>query len=39
MTLANGDLLCLLGALMIFFFGLVVDQISVMRRERYMYEE
>jgi glycosyltransferase involved in cell wall biosynthesis len=39
LTLANGALLCLLGALMIFFFGLVVDQISVMRRERYMYEE
>jgi glycosyltransferase involved in cell wall biosynthesis len=39
LTLANGALLCLLAALMIFFFGLVVDQISVMRRERYMYEE
>lgn len=39
LTLANGALLCLLGALMIFFFGLVVDQISFMRRERYMYEE
>jgi len=39
LTLANGALLCLLSALMIFFFGLVVDQISVMRRERYMYEE
>jgi glycosyltransferase involved in cell wall biosynthesis len=39
LTLANGALLCLLAALMIFFFGLVVDQISVMRRERYMYED
>jgi glycosyltransferase involved in cell wall biosynthesis len=39
LTLANGALLCLLSALMIFFFGLVVDQISVMRRERYMYED
>lgn len=39
LTLANGALLCLLAALMIFFFGLVVDQISVMRRERFMYEE
>ncbi|MDY0094409.1 MAG: glycosyltransferase family 2 protein [Candidatus Vecturithrix sp.] len=39
LTLANGALFCLLAALMIFFFGLVVDQISVMRRERYMYED
>lgn len=39
LTLANGALFCLLAALLIFFFGLVVDQISVMRRERYMYEE
>ena len=39
LTLANGALLCLLAALMIFFFGLVVDQISLMRRERYMYED
>lgn len=39
LTLANGALLCMLAALMIFFFGLVVDQISLMRRERYMYEE
>ncbi len=39
LTLANGALLCLLASLMIFFFGLVVDQISVMRRERYMYED
>jgi glycosyltransferase involved in cell wall biosynthesis len=39
LTLANGALFCLLTAMMIFFFGLVVDQISVMRRERYMYED
>lgn len=39
LTLANGALLCLLAALMVFFFGLVVDQISVMRRERYMNED
>lgn len=39
LTFANGALFCLLTALMIFFFGLVVDQISVMRRERYMYED
>ena len=39
LTLANGALLCLLSALMIFFFGLLVDQISAMRRERHMNED
>ena len=39
LTLANGALLCLLSGLMIFFFGLLVDQISAMRRERHMNEE
>ena len=39
LTLANGALLCLLSGLMIFFFGLLVDQISAMRRERHMNED
>jgi glycosyltransferase involved in cell wall biosynthesis len=37
LTLANGALLFILSALIIFFFGLLVDQISAMRRERHMY--
>ena len=39
LTLANGALLCFLSSVMIFFFGLLVDQISTMRRERYMYKD
>lgn len=39
LTLANGALLCLLASTMVFFFGLVVDQISAMRRERFINED
>ncbi|MBL0713803.1 MAG: glycosyltransferase family 2 protein [Desulfosarcina sp.] len=39
LTLANGALLCFVASMIIFFFGLVVDQISAMRRERYMNED
>jgi glycosyltransferase involved in cell wall biosynthesis len=39
LTLANGALLCLLTAVIIFFFGLLVDQVSAMRRERHLDED
>ena len=39
LTLANGALLCLLTAVIIFFFGLLVDQVSAMRRERHIDDE
>lgn len=39
LMLANGALLCFFSALIIFFFGLLVDQVSSMRRERFFYED
>ncbi len=39
LKIVNGALLLLLTALIIFFFGLLVDQVSAMRRERFMYDE
>lgn len=39
LMLANGALLCFFSALIIFFFGLLVDQVSSMRRERFLYED
>jgi glycosyltransferase involved in cell wall biosynthesis len=39
LMLANGAVLFLLTSLIIFFFGLLVDQVSAMRRERYMYDK
>ncbi len=36
LMIANGALLLMLTSLIIFFFGLLVDQVSAMRRERYM---
>jgi glycosyltransferase involved in cell wall biosynthesis len=39
LTLANGALLCLLTAVIIFFFGLLVDQVSAMRRERHIDDD
>ncbi len=36
LMLANGALLLILTALIVFFFGLLVDQVSAMRRERYL---
>ena len=39
LMLANGALLCFSSALIIFFFGLLVDQVSSMRRERFFYED
>jgi hypothetical protein len=38
-TLANGALLLFISAIIIFFFGLLVDQVSKMRRERFLYED
>ena len=36
LMVANGALLLVLTSIMIFFFGLLVDQVSAMRRERYL---
>lgn len=39
LMIANGALLFILSALIIFFFGLLVDQVSAMRRERFMHQD
>jgi glycosyltransferase involved in cell wall biosynthesis len=39
LMLANGALFLILTSLIIFFFGLLVDQVSAMRREKFIYDK